>query len=105
MSSLRLQDRVSLCRFTFADGRRCRTPRSPHHPHFCSDPALTACIRRPCHPPFPKLSVLRVSAPSAIIVFLLFSPLAFHLFSQEPPSNHARPNPFRCNTYKPSRKC
>jgi hypothetical protein len=26
MSSLRPQDRASLCRFTFADGRRCRTP-------------------------------------------------------------------------------
>jgi hypothetical protein len=37
MSSLRPQDRASLGRFTFADGRRCRTPRSPHHPHFCSD--------------------------------------------------------------------
>src|SRR6266436_3889842 len=35
MSSLRKQDRVSLCRFTFADGRHCRTPRSPNHPHFC----------------------------------------------------------------------
>src|SRR6266446_2970528 len=35
MSSLRKQDRVSLCRFTFADGRQCRTPRSPNHPHFC----------------------------------------------------------------------
>ena len=30
------KDRKSLCRFTFADGRQCRTPRSPHHPHFCS---------------------------------------------------------------------
>src|SRR5260370_3177235 len=39
MSSLRRQDRKSLCRFTFADGRQCRTPRSPHHPHFCSDHA------------------------------------------------------------------
>jgi hypothetical protein len=39
MSSLRPQDRKSLCRFTFADGRQCRTPRSPHHPHFCSDHA------------------------------------------------------------------
>lgn len=27
MSSLRSQDRASLCSFTFADGRRCRTPR------------------------------------------------------------------------------
>ena len=39
MSSLRSQDRVSLCRFTFADGRHCRTPRSPNHPHFCFDHA------------------------------------------------------------------
>src|SRR5229473_3392210 len=33
------KDRKSLCCFTFADGRQCRTPRSPHHPHFCSDHA------------------------------------------------------------------
>src|SRR6267143_574288 len=33
MSSLRPQDRKSLCRFTFADGRQSRTPRSPGHPH------------------------------------------------------------------------
>src|SRR6266478_5879400 len=39
MSSLRPQDRKSLCRFTFADGRQCRTPRSRNHPHFCSDHA------------------------------------------------------------------
>src|SRR5712691_5289139 len=39
MSSLRPQDRKSLCRFTFSDGRQCRTPRCPHHPHFCSDHA------------------------------------------------------------------
>src|SRR5207249_1227386 len=35
MSSLRLQDRKSLCRFTLADGRRCRTPRLRDNPHFC----------------------------------------------------------------------
>ena len=39
MSSLRPQDRKSLCRFTFSDGRQCRTPRSPNHPHLCSDHA------------------------------------------------------------------
>src|SRR6266478_8593659 len=39
MSSLRPQDRKSLCRFTFADGRQCRTPRSCNHPHFCCDHA------------------------------------------------------------------
>src|SRR5260370_14700994 len=40
------KDRTSLCRFTFADGRQCRTPRSPHHPHFCSDHARKDS--RPC---------------------------------------------------------
>lgn len=35
MSSLRLQDRASLCTFTLADGRRCCTPRSGSHMHFC----------------------------------------------------------------------
>ncbi len=39
MSSLSPKDRVSLCRFTFADGRCCRTPRSSSHPHFCFDHA------------------------------------------------------------------
>jgi hypothetical protein len=35
MSSLKAKDRVSLCLFTFSDGRRCRTPRIAIHPHFC----------------------------------------------------------------------
>jgi hypothetical protein len=35
MSSLNAKDRVSLCLFTFEDGRRCRTPRISSHPHFC----------------------------------------------------------------------
>ena len=35
MSSLSPQDRVSLCSFTFSDGRRCRTPRVAKHPRFC----------------------------------------------------------------------
>ncbi len=35
MSSLSAKDRVSLCLFTFTDGRRCRTPRTARHPHFC----------------------------------------------------------------------
>ena len=35
MSSLNPKDRVSLCLFTFTDGRRCRTPRTGRHPHFC----------------------------------------------------------------------
>jgi len=35
MSSLNAKDRVSLCLFSFTDGRRCRTPRSGRHPHFC----------------------------------------------------------------------
>jgi hypothetical protein len=35
MSSLSAKDRVSLCSFTFSDGRRCRAPRARNHPHFC----------------------------------------------------------------------
>jgi len=35
MSSLHPQDRVSLCRFTYSDHRKCLTPRAPNHPHFC----------------------------------------------------------------------
>jgi hypothetical protein len=35
MSSLNPKDRVSLCLFSYEDGRRCRTPRISSHPHFC----------------------------------------------------------------------
>jgi hypothetical protein len=35
MPSLTAKDRVSLCLFTFTDGRRCRTPRISSHLHFC----------------------------------------------------------------------
>ena len=35
MPSLSKKDRVSLCSFTFSDGRRCRTPRAAKHPRFC----------------------------------------------------------------------
>ena len=35
MPSLSPKDRVSLCLFTYEDGRRCRTPRISSHPHFC----------------------------------------------------------------------
>ncbi len=34
-SNDRSNDRVSRCTFTFADGRRCRTPRFVNHLHFC----------------------------------------------------------------------
>ncbi len=36
MSSLSAKDRVSLCSFTFSDGRRCRTPRTRNNPRFCA---------------------------------------------------------------------
>lgn len=39
MSSIRPQDRAFLCTFTFADGRRCRTPLSSRHPRLCFDHA------------------------------------------------------------------
>jgi hypothetical protein len=35
MPSLSPKDRVSLCLFSYEDGRRCRTPRIGSHPHFC----------------------------------------------------------------------
>ena len=35
MPSLTTKDRLSLCLFSFTDGRRCRTPRISTHPHFC----------------------------------------------------------------------
>ena len=35
MASLSPKDRVSLCLFSYEDGRRCRTPRTGSHPHFC----------------------------------------------------------------------
>src|SRR5258708_20823113 len=36
MASLSAKDRVSLCSFTFSDGRRCRTPHIAKHLRFCS---------------------------------------------------------------------
>lgn len=43
MSTTLSKDRTSLCSFSFADGRRCRSPRLPRpstgcpdHPHLCS---------------------------------------------------------------------
>ena len=35
MPSLTAKDRISLCLFSYEDGRRCRTPRISRHPHFC----------------------------------------------------------------------
>src|SRR5271169_2837318 len=39
MPSISAKDRVSLCQFTFSDGRRCRSPRFGNHPRFCPDHA------------------------------------------------------------------
>ena len=39
MSSTRSKDRAGLCSFTFANGHRCRSPRSASHPHLCYDHA------------------------------------------------------------------
>ena len=36
MSTNRSNDRASLCSFTFAGGRHCRTPRQTGHPYLCS---------------------------------------------------------------------
>ena len=39
MSSRSKKDLASSCMLTFSDGRRCRTPRTGNHPHFCFDHA------------------------------------------------------------------
>jgi hypothetical protein len=36
MSTNRDKDRASMCSFTFADGRHCRSPRRDSHPHLCA---------------------------------------------------------------------
>ena len=36
MSVKRSQDRTPLCTFAYSDGRRCRNPRGPGHPHLCT---------------------------------------------------------------------
>ena len=36
MCTIRPEDRVSLCSFTFVDGRRCRIPRRERHPYLCT---------------------------------------------------------------------
>ncbi len=35
-TTLSLEPRISICTFTFADGRRCRTPRTAHHQYLCT---------------------------------------------------------------------
>src|SRR5271168_155489 len=35
MPSLSPKDRITLCLFSYEDARRCRTPRTGTHPHFC----------------------------------------------------------------------
>jgi hypothetical protein len=40
MSTIRSKDRVSLCTFTFADGRKCRSLRFKNHAHLCYFHAL-----------------------------------------------------------------
>src|SRR6202048_5277700 len=39
MSTNRSKDRSSLCSFTFADGRQCRTARQTGHPYLCASHA------------------------------------------------------------------
>jgi hypothetical protein len=56
MSSTRPQDRESLFTFTFADGRRCRTPLSNSHPRLCFDHARKEAQAHPADPPDIDLS-------------------------------------------------
>jgi hypothetical protein len=55
MSSIRPQDRASLCSFTFADGRRCRTPLF-NHPRLCFDHARKEAQAHPADQPGSDLS-------------------------------------------------
>lgn len=90
MASLRPQERVSLGRFTFSDGRRWRTPRSTYHPRFCFDHAR--------------------KESQACAVDSLASDIAYS-FSGERLSacdlSRPRPHPnlFRINSYRTLRKC
>ena len=52
------KDRVSLCRFTFADGRQCRTPRAARHPH---SPLLFTCSGKNPHQTMPALTHLNAT--------------------------------------------
>ncbi len=64
MSSLSAKDRVSLCMFTFADGRRCRTPRISSHPHFCFYHAKKEARARTAETlGSPSTNIVRPSAP------------------------------------------
>ncbi len=56
MPSIRPQDRASLCTFTFADGRRCRTPLSSRHPRLCFDHARKEFQAHAPEPPRTDLS-------------------------------------------------
>lgn len=44
MSSLTSKDRASLCRFTFSDGRQCRSPRSGNRWHLYLQTARTMAL-------------------------------------------------------------
>ena len=46
MPSLTAKGRISLCLFSYEDGRRCRTPRIGTHPHFCFFTSNAYKIRR-----------------------------------------------------------
>jgi len=70
MSSLRLQDRVSLCRFTFADGRQCALP-APRSSHFCFDHARRnpgrSAVSSPANCPISSRRVLSANDLSAAL--------------------------------------
>jgi hypothetical protein len=106
------KDRASACRFTFSDGRRCRTPRSSHHPHFCFDHARKesqACaadklandlayisaghrLLAHSHPQFRPPKTSNTAAPP-------------HANSVANATTLHMPNSFRISTYTNLRKC
>ena len=74
MSSIRPQDRASLCTFTFADGRRCRTPLSDRHPRLCFDHARKKAKARPADPVDIDLSFSSLEITSLPMISAPLSP-------------------------------
>jgi hypothetical protein len=72
---------VSLCSFTFSDGRRCRTPRTGKHPRFCFYHAQ-------------KEARVRTAEE-------LGKDLAYFTFA----ASSSTANPFRINTYATAHNC
>jgi hypothetical protein len=106
MSSLSPKDRVSLCSFTFADGHRCRTPRTGKIPISAS----TTPKKKPAPAPQNRSAkTWPTSSPANTFPPAISAPITGRLIAGiadlQTVRNHPSPNSFRCNTYRSTRKC